>query len=380
MPINYENSKIYKITNDINNDIYINATISKYLCDVIKIHRNKYSNTDNILNLYQSMRIIGIENFKIILLENVDCKNKDELNGKKQIWIDKLKPILNLYSCYCENCDYKFKQNSHLKRHLANVHNIGVVWFKCTEKDCNSKFKENSHLKDHLSNVHDIGVRWFKCTEKDCNSKFKVNGSLKRHLAFVHNIGVKLFICTEKDCNSKFKSKGHLQRHLSGVHDIGDKQCSFCLGNVFKLNDYIDNIGKHKICRKCYNNKTGKNSRIEHTMSDFLDKYFGTQYLLGSDKSMKSMGGCSLKRPDKLYASPELVLQIECDENGGHSSSDYSCDEKRISDLYDEFIGKKYVIIRWNPDSYKIPSNKTKIKKKEDKLILLLKLMNKYYK
>ena len=125
-------------------------------------------------------------------------------------------------------------------------------------------------------------------------------------------------------------------------------------------------------------------------MSDFLDKYFGTEYLLVSDKSLKSIGGCSLKRPDKLYGSPGtikiecdekqhygFVLHIECDENGHTGSSSYKCDEKRISDLYDEFVGKDYTVIRWNPDGYKVPLNKIKIKKKDEKLNLLLKLMNK---
>ena len=70
MPLpKYKNSKIYKITNNINNDIYVNSTTHKYLCDCIKIHRNKYSNTDNLLNLYQSMKILGVENFEIELLE-----------------------------------------------------------------------------------------------------------------------------------------------------------------------------------------------------------------------------------------------------------------------------------------------------------------------
>jgi len=196
--VNYKNSKIYKITNDINNDIYINATTTKYLCDIFKIHKKYSKNTDKLLDLYQLIRKIGFEHFEIELLKKVKCDDKDELNVYKKKWIEKLKPILNLYSCYCENCDYKCNHHSgHLKQHLADVHNIGVTLFKCTEKDCNSKFKQNCSLKRHLAFVHNIGVKLFKCI--DCNSKFKLNSDLKRHLAFVHNIGVTLFKCTEKD-------------------------------------------------------------------------------------------------------------------------------------------------------------------------------------
>lgn len=75
------------------------------------------------------------------------------------------------------------------------------------------------------------------------------------------------------------------------------------------------------------------------------------------------MGGCQLYRPDKLYTSSDLILHIECDEHQHkRTNGNYTCDEKRISECYDEFIGKKYVVIRWNPDHYK--ANK-KLNRKE---------------
>ena len=68
---------------------------------------------------------------------------------------------------------------------------------------------------------------------------------------------------------------------------------------------------------------------------------------------MRSQGGCQLYRPDKLYASPELVIIAECDEHQhAWHCGEYSCDEKRISDLFDEFSGTTMVVIRWNPDQY----------------------------
>ncbi len=43
-------------------------------------------------------------------------------------------------------------------------------------------------------------------------------------------------------------------------------------------------------------------------------------------------------KPDKLWADPTLVSHGECDEFQ-HSGEDYSCDERRISRLFDEFGG-----------------------------------------
>ena len=51
---------------------------------------------------------------------------------------------------------------------------------------------------------------------------------------------------------------------------------------------------------------------------------------------MRTLGGCSLKRPDKLYASSDLVEVDECDEHQHkRENGDYTCDEKRLTELYE---------------------------------------------
>jgi hypothetical protein len=81
----------------------------------------------------------------------------------------------------------------------------------------------------------------------------------------------------------------------------------------------------------------GQGSRVEKDWSDYLDKHLGTEFLMGSDRSARSMGGCSLKRPDKLYGSIYTVEVDECDENQHmYANGNYSCEEKRLSELYDE--------------------------------------------
>jgi hypothetical protein len=87
-------------------------------------------------------------------------------------------------------------------------------------------------------------------------------------------------------------------------------------------------------------------------MSAYLDEHIGVDFLVGSDKSMVSMGGCTKYRPDKLYVS-DMVIMVECDEHQhAKTGGDYSCDERRISELFDEFGGSTIAVIRWNPDGY----------------------------
>ena len=188
---------------------------------------------------------------------------------------------------------------------------------------------------------------------------------------------VKWHPCTVEGCGYESKQLGNLKSHLAYVHDIGKHTCDYCIKNRNSSIEFIDkNIGKVHICRECFNKQTGKNSRIELEWSDYLDKELGTEFLISSDKSLRSLGGCSLKRPDKLYASPELVELHECDENQhNYSMSEYSCEEQRITELYDDpsFIGKNMVVFRWNPHTYIYPPGIEKMNKIE-RLKLYVKL------
>ena len=67
-----------------------------------------------------------------------------------------------------------------------------------------------------------------------------------------------------------------------------------------------------------------------------------------------------------MYADPRTVVHIECDERQHRfNNGSYHCDEKRISDIYNEFPGKRYIVIRWNPDGYKPLSGQRKLNFKE---------------
>lgn len=90
----YSKGKIYKIVNDINNDIYIGSTVQQ-LSNRMGTHRS-FSKIDKYKSpIYTNMRGLGAQAFKIILLENYPCASKEELIAREQHWIDELKPKLN---------------------------------------------------------------------------------------------------------------------------------------------------------------------------------------------------------------------------------------------------------------------------------------------
>lgn len=88
----YKNGKIYKIINDVDDKIYIGSTCDT-LCKRMANHRNM-SNRCNT-KIYSHFISIGIEHFKIILIEKYPCDNKNELLKREAHYIKELKSELN---------------------------------------------------------------------------------------------------------------------------------------------------------------------------------------------------------------------------------------------------------------------------------------------
>ena len=128
---------------------------------------------------------------------------------------------------------------------------------------------------------------------------------------------------------------------------------------------------------KWTNKCTNKNPRIEKTWRKYTNEHYGMENLIGEDVSLKYLGGCQLYRPDAIYAENKYIMISECDEHGHNNNAvSYACEEKRISDIYNEewIIGKKMIVVRWNPHSYKVPKGYVKYKLNE-KLKMFVELL-----
>ena len=84
----------------------------------------------------------------------------------------------------------------------------------------------------------------------------------------------------------------------------------------------------------------------EHHVIDKLIEHFKDQITMIFDKKM----GCSRKRPDVCIDFGSHCLMIEIDEN---RHVNYTCEEKRMVDLYEDIGFRKIVFLRFNPDGYK---------------------------
>jgi len=80
MPIDYTHSKIYKIIDNTNGNIYIGST-TQSLSQRLGHHTRNYKNYCNgKYNFVSSFDIIKNMSYEIILIEEVNCNNKEQLH------------------------------------------------------------------------------------------------------------------------------------------------------------------------------------------------------------------------------------------------------------------------------------------------------------
>ena len=94
----YSLGKIYKIVNDIDDEIYIGSTADT-LSRRFSGHKVKAKRVPN-RKIYLHFDLHGIECFRIVLVENWSCDSKDELTMREEFWRKELQAGLNSRCCY----------------------------------------------------------------------------------------------------------------------------------------------------------------------------------------------------------------------------------------------------------------------------------------
>ena len=86
----YQKGKIYKIV-DLNEEmIYFGSTCQQYLCQRMSTHRSSYKKLNNYCSSHDIFDKYGVENCKILLIENYPCNSKEELLKKEGEYIRQL--------------------------------------------------------------------------------------------------------------------------------------------------------------------------------------------------------------------------------------------------------------------------------------------------
>ena len=148
-------SKIYKIVNNVNEDIYIGSTknaLRKRFSDHKAL--SKKDKCKNI-RLFILAKEIGWECFRIILIEEFDCPNRQEQLKREQYWIDEFKPSLNKIDAYTSIAVKKEKKKIYQKEY--DEKNKDKI--KEKKKEYNEKNKDKKKIyceknKDKIKNYN----------------------------------------------------------------------------------------------------------------------------------------------------------------------------------------------------------------------------------
>lgn len=163
----YQNGKIYKITNTVNNDVYIGSTI-RSLKERMIDHKSKYKNTNDNYKysnaVFKMFENCGSENCNIELIKDYPCNSKNELE------IEEGKIIRN---CNCININKNIGMDKNENRRLSYIKwSERIICDKCGGKY--NKLKKSEYIK-HLKSRKHINYLKNNITYIDDNNKVKIN-------------------------------------------------------------------------------------------------------------------------------------------------------------------------------------------------------------
>ena len=91
----YQLGKIYKLTSEHTDKIYVGSTCKKLLSTRLSIHKNHYKRwKDGKCGYISSIVLFELGLVQISLLEDYSCNTKDELLARERYWIEQHRVIL----------------------------------------------------------------------------------------------------------------------------------------------------------------------------------------------------------------------------------------------------------------------------------------------
>ncbi|XP_028162991.1 zinc finger protein 260-like isoform X5 [Ostrinia furnacalis] len=217
--------------------------------------------------------------------QKVDDSTADDGKEKKDASKD---PVKNGFAC--EHCPRVYKQRSHLKSHIENIHNNVAS----TCQHCNKKFESVFKMKKHIY-IHKL----FDCPE--CSQKFH-KMELVYHRADEHGVpmptcGVcgyrhynKFIVVSHQrrvhmnektvpcpECGEKFFSIYEMRDHQVRHNPVKKFECKFCKKMFPRMHtlirhERIHTGDKRKVCTVCGEKFVQKASLSYHMMKRHPDQ------------------------------------------------------------------------------------------------------------
>ena len=179
--VNYQNSKIYKIVDNTNGNIYIGSTI-KTLSQRIAQHRSGYKRFQaGKSNNCKSYDIIKNGDYDIVLLEN--CENietKEQLHARERHYIDTLECVnKNRPGKYNELGEREYKKEWY-EANKEDIQKQMKQYYEMNKEDIIAKMKEYRETNKEILNDKQKQKMNEKITCPHCNIEFS-RGNKSHH-------------------------------------------------------------------------------------------------------------------------------------------------------------------------------------------------------
>lgn len=176
--VNYQNGKIYKIVNDVDDQIYVGSTTQK-LYKRIDGHKQKAKKPNHEgSKLLDLMSELGPDHFKIILLEEYPCQNSEQLRAKEDFWMRKLNASLNINNAVHNaeeyNAIHKERDAKVYKEWATRNKEARSIYMKDYRK---SYDKEKKRVQDKLyreqnkEKIAEMKRKWYEEHKDEVNAK-----------------------------------------------------------------------------------------------------------------------------------------------------------------------------------------------------------------
>ena len=175
--VNYQHGKIYKLVNSVTDDFYIGSTAEPRLSRRLSGHRGM-AKAGLKTRIYDKMREIGIKVFRIVLIEDYPCENKEKLIAREDYFIQLLKPNMNKNRASTTEKEKKQQMEDwrdQNKDYFKDYYDQNKDYFKDYFKDWRDQnkdyFKEyyeqnKEHYKNYSKEIYKTIPKTILCCEK----------------------------------------------------------------------------------------------------------------------------------------------------------------------------------------------------------------------
>ena len=227
----YSKGKIYKILNNIDDEIYIGSTI-KTLSQRMACHRGHVKSRQH-LPLYKSMVELGVEHFYIELIENCPCNDVYELRAREGHFIREIGTLNKLIAGRTQK-QYKEDNYDKIKQYMED------------NKEHRNELSKK-HYETNKEKYHQWYLKYYeehKEQYKEYDKQYRENN--KEHI---------------KENKKQYyeNNKEHIQQHR---HE--NITCNICGCQVIR-----QGMARHQKTNKCIGNKEYIEGRISCNICGF---------------------------------------------------------------------------------------------------------------